>query len=610
MKNFPLYRFLICAILLLIAGATHATTYYVSTNGDDTNSGLSWPEAFATIQAAADIMVAGDLVLVANGTYVGFDFRNVDGTAANPITFQADGNSVLINTSGPIRDDGINIENADWVIVDGFIVNDMTGSGNGVRVVTSNNCIVRNCACDNNAERGIFTGFTDDILIENNLCTNAVNEHGIYVSNSSDRPIIRYNECHDNNNIGIHLNGDLSVGGDGIISDAEIYGNLLYNNNFAAGINMDGVENPLVYNNLIYNNHSAQGIALFQQDGAIPTQGAKIYNNTIIVPTDGRWGILVLDGSNVDTEIYNNIILNFHAWRGCIAIENQTDFISDYNIVHDKMSNAGDGSTITFAAWQALGLGPNSMLADPIDQIFTDPANDVYTLLSNSQAVDAGTNAVSSIVSDDIDGNTRPQGNGYDIGAYEYSIPVSVELLDPVRAKLIHGEVWLTWSTATELNSSHFEIDKSPDGRNWYKIEEMPAHGTSLQTNYYRMQDPHTAPGQSYYRVTEVEYSGQRSVLGIVGISVKEMPAINVFPNPGGEVLVLQHELNVGDIREVALWTLTGELVKRYDTDSSVLEVGEIPGGTYILQVLLHQGADQAVTARPVWEQRVVLRGR
>ena len=48
------------------------------------------------------------------------------------------------------------------------------------------------------------------------------------------------------------MNGDLSAGGDGIISDAQIYGNIIYDNNLAAGINMDGLENPIVYNNLIY----------------------------------------------------------------------------------------------------------------------------------------------------------------------------------------------------------------------------------------------------------------------------------------------------------------------------------------------------------------------
>ena len=137
---------------------------------------------------------------------------------------------MLINQSGPIRDDGINIENADHVVIDGFITNNMPGNGNGIRIVLSDHCVVRNCLCDNNAERGIFTGFTNDVLIEYNICSNSIDEHGIYVSNSSDRPIIRFNECFGNNATGIHMNGDLSAGGDGIISDALIYGNILSSN--------------------------------------------------------------------------------------------------------------------------------------------------------------------------------------------------------------------------------------------------------------------------------------------------------------------------------------------------------------------------------------------
>ena len=243
------------------------------------------PTAFQSIQYAADQVQAGDTVFVENGTYVGFDHRAASGTASQPIVFKALGEAVEITTKGPRRNDGINIENVDYIIVDGFRVIGMRGNGNGIRVVIANNCVVRNCFCDDNAERGIFTGFTDDILIEYNTCTNSIDEHGIYVSNSGDRPIVRFNECYGNNNIGIHFNGDLSAGGDGIISDAEVYGNIIHDNNRAAGINMDGVENPIIYNNLIYNNHTSQGIALFQQDGAIPTRRAKVYNNTIIVPS-------------------------------------------------------------------------------------------------------------------------------------------------------------------------------------------------------------------------------------------------------------------------------------------------------------------------------------
>lgn len=425
--KYSLLKFLFVAwTLLIITTKLPGTNYYVSNAGSDENSGFSLEEAFLTLQFAADVVVAGDTVFVADGTYVGFDLRT-SGTSGAPIVFKGLGQNVLINQPGPIRNDGINVENADYVVIDGFIVNNMPGNGNGIRVVVADFCVVRNCACDNNAERGIFTGFTDDILIEHNVCTNSIDEHGIYVSNSSDRPIVRYNECYGNNNIGIHMNADLSAGGDGIISDAQVYGNIIHDNGLAAGINMDGLQDPVVYNNLIYNNHFSQGIALFQQDGAIVTNGAKIYNNTIIVPSDGRWGILVKDGANVNTEIYNNIIINQHDWRGCIALENTAQFTSDYNILNDKMSASGDGSAIALAQWQNLGFDEHSLLADPLSDLFMDPGNDDYHLLLDAQAVDAGTDLVAALVSVDLDGNNRPDGTGFDIGCYEYAMTVGAK---------------------------------------------------------------------------------------------------------------------------------------------------------------------------------------
>jgi len=419
------------AAIILPTFTLHAATYYVTPTGSDANTGLSPAQAFLTLQRAADAVQAGDTVFVANGAYAGFDLRDINGTSAAPIVFKALGNNALINQSGPIRNDGINIENADYVVIDGFTVNGMTVNGNGIRLVLSDHCVVRNCRCDGNAERGIFTGFTDDILIEHNVCTNSVDEHGIYVSNSSDRPIIRYNECYGNNNIGIHMNGDLSAGGDGIISDAQVYGNILHGNGLAAGINMDGLENPLVYNNLIYNNHFGQGIALFQEDGAIVTRGAKIFNNTIIVPEDGRWGILLREGANQGTEIYNNIIINQHAWRGCIAAEGISGLKSDYNILNDKMSAEGDGSAVSLAAWQALGFDQHSLLAGLLNTLFQGAANSDFHLISTSPAINAGTNLAAAIVSDDLDGNPRPSGAGYDIGCYEFPLIDKVAALAP-----------------------------------------------------------------------------------------------------------------------------------------------------------------------------------
>ena len=114
--------------------------------------------------------------------------------------------------------------------------------------------------------------------------------------------------------------------------------------------------------------------------------------------------------------------MNDHAWRGCVTtLSTANQFMCDYNIVNDKMSNTGDGSTITFAAWQALGLGTNSMIANPKSQIFTNPATNPpdYSLVVNSQAQNVGTNQVATILTDDLLSMSRPQGTVYDIGAYE-----------------------------------------------------------------------------------------------------------------------------------------------------------------------------------------------
>lgn len=424
-----LNKFVLICLACLFFLSLKASNYYVSNAGNDSNSGLSLSSAFLTLEHASDVVIAGDTVFVANGNYVGFDHRGTSGISGSPIVFKALGNAVQIVQSGPVRDDGINIENVDYIEIDGFISNNMPGSGNGIRVVLADNCVIRNCTTDGNAERGIFTGFTDDILIEYNTCMNSIDEHGIYVSNSSDRPVIRYNTCYGNNRIGIHMNADASIGGDGIISDAQVYNNILYNNGGGAGINMDGLQNPVVYNNLIYNNHFAQGIALFQQDGAIVTNGAKIFNNTIIVPSDGRWGIHMKDGADQNTEIYNNIIINQHAWRGCITAESTSQLSCDYNILNDKVSASGDGSTISLSAWQALGFDTNSQLANPESAIFVAPGTD-YQLSPTSQAIDAGTSLVNTLVTDDLLGVSRPNGSGFDIGAYELVTSVANPLLD------------------------------------------------------------------------------------------------------------------------------------------------------------------------------------
>src|SRR6185436_2358594 len=110
---------------------------------------------------------------------------------------------------------------------------------------------------DLNGRWGILTGFSDDILIENNVMSRSQAEHGIYVSNSGDRPVIRDNVVWGNYANGIHMNGDLSQGGDGVISGALVERNVIYENGRGggSGINGDGVRDSRIQNNLLFDNH-------------------------------------------------------------------------------------------------------------------------------------------------------------------------------------------------------------------------------------------------------------------------------------------------------------------------------------------------------------------
>ena len=583
----------LAALLLLLAGATDAAaaTYHVAPGGNDADDGLTPATAFATLQRAADAVAAGDLVLVADGTYAGFDLRDVNGTPTQRITFRATGAGALINQAGPLRDDGINVERADYVTVEGFVVVGMTGVGNGIRVVESDFAEVRDCRCDANAERGIFTAFADDVLVERNVCTNSVAEHGIYCSNSGDRPTVRYNECSGNNWQGLHFNADASAGGDGVISDARVYGNVIHGNGLAAGITMDGLEAPWIYNNLIYDNADAQGIACYGIDGAIATRNARIFNNTILVPADGRWGILLDVGANPGTEIYNNIILSDHPFRGAITAESTAGLSSDYNLLADRMSATGDGSSVPLAAWQALGLDLNSSVAPPASQLFVDAGAADFQLAANSAAVDAGTATVSAVVTDDITGAPRPQGADYDIGAYESTAPLPVELLAPVTARHTHdatGAVEVRWSTARERDVQAFRVARSRDGAQWTTLGRVAPTGRTR--NDYRFVDASAPAGALLYEVVELRTDGHTRALGRAAVSMST-DEVRVFPNPTRASLHVQLGAAERAPAQVSLLDASGKLVRSYRaTDTGALDVSTLPVGTYRIRIQLPDG--------------------
>ncbi|HPN69775.1 MAG TPA: right-handed parallel beta-helix repeat-containing protein [Saprospiraceae bacterium] len=573
--------FLIGFSLILFGHLGYAATYYVSPTGNNGNSGLSLGAALLTIQAAANKVMTGDSVLIADGNYAGFDYRGASGTPGDRIVFKAIGTGAIITSRGPLRLDGINIEGTSgneikYIEVNGLKIIGLGVAGNGIRLVFADHCVVRNCTSDTN-ERGIFSGFTDHLLLEYNICSNAQDEHGIYISNSSDSVIVRYNMSFNNNNIGIHMNGDLSQGEDGINHSPVVYGNHIYENKLAAGINLDGVFNPMIFNNVIYNNHNCNAIILFQGDGAIVSNSGKIFNNTIVVPSDGRWGIMMLPGGQVNTEIYNNIILNLHSFRGCIGVNATTSFASNYNIVQNKLSTNGGSSVITFAAWQTLGFDANSYSVTnaQIPALFAGYAANDFHLTSSSLAKDNGTSAVSYLVANDLDGNVRPMGAAYDIGAYEYSPPLAVSDVSTLKVMDMGGKVSVSWQALVEEDGAKFEIERSTNGIDFVKINQVNAN---RKNTHYAVLDMEPTFGLNYYRVKTRLQNGEIKTSPIRAIDMVQT-AIKVYPNPSsGEVYLENPEL----VKKVFVYNSAGILLKTIQNPNTKLSL-DIPSGNYLL---------------------------
>ncbi|HVZ20995.1 MAG TPA: right-handed parallel beta-helix repeat-containing protein [Vicinamibacterales bacterium] len=400
----------------IVAPGAFASTFYVSSSGNDGNPGtLSQP--WRTLQHAADRVGPGDTVEVRAGNYAGM-YLETSGTAAQPIVFEAYGNEIpSITADNPNTPDGINLEGASYVTVQGFTVNGRTRAG--IRAVLCEHVTIRANTMDQNGVWGVLTGFCDDLLIENNVASRSAQQHGIYVGNSGDRPVIRGNVIWGNNDNGIHMNGDESQGGDGIISNAIVEDNVIYDNGAGggSGINCDGVQDSLIRNNLIYDEHSS-GISLYQIDGGGPSSGNRLVNNTVLIASDGRWALNIQDGAT-DTTARNNILYNAHSFRGSVDIsaDSLPGFSSDYNAVMDRFTTDGGDSILTLAQWrQQTGLDAHSFVATPA-QLFENAAADDYRLSATSPAKDAGETRAD--VPDDIVGYARPQGLRYDIGAYE-----------------------------------------------------------------------------------------------------------------------------------------------------------------------------------------------
>jgi hypothetical protein len=95
----------------------------------------------------------------------------------------------------------------------------------------------------------------------------------------------------------------------------------------------------------------------------------------------------------------------------------------------------------------------------------------------------------------------------------------------------------LRWTTASEANSDHFELERSANGQDFVQIGRTAAAGTTTSTHAYQFVDAATPPTTSYYRLRQVDFDGTDSYSPVITLVATTQANTSAYPSPFAEAL-------------------------------------------------------------------------
>ena len=165
----------------------------------------------------------------------------------------------------------------------------------------------------------------------------------------------------------------------------------------------------------------------------------------------------------------------------------------------------------------------------------------------------------------------------------------------------------LLWETASEVNTSHFEIERSIDGRNWEQIGIRQAVGNSEQILHYdyidkAVFDPNTSTRLFYYRLRIIDFDASFEYSTIQYVQFEGAQGTwQLFPNPTVEGVHIRLPSISTNHVELQLFDKLGRLKIQQSLDAQMLEDG------YYLDLLNHYLSAGIYVLRIVGDDRVLL---
>jgi hypothetical protein len=159
--------------------------------------------------------------------------------------------------------------------------------------------------------------------------------------------------------------------------------------------------------------------------------------------------------------------------------------------------------------------------------------------------------------------------------------------LNAFNAIKVNNTVRLSWSTAQEINSNHFDVLRSADGITWTTISMVAAAGNSSSVLNYSVVDNNPLKGKNLYKLRFVDNSGKQSFSDIKMILFTARFSVIVYPNPVRDRINITLGSNGNSPVEITLVNATGAVVGKYITQSTSysIDVTGLSKGMYILKV-------------------------